>query len=177
MRSLLLAGAISIGAFALPASATTVNFNFLSESLPVATGQFTYADGASGVLGYGDLTSFTLTIGAVSTFTLADVQALTDFVWFAYDTAGNSFVANSSGSCGFAGCAFFPTLSATSNDGASGFFFSSIEAGIFQDFTAGAAGSFDSIALIPVPEPGTLALLGAGLLGLGAIRRRATRAG
>ena len=49
--------------------------------------------------------------------------------------------------------------------------------------TTGAQGNFDNVRLsdslsvaTEIPEPFTLALLGAGLLGLGALRRRAARA-
>src|SRR4051812_20689201 len=72
--SLLMAGA---------ASATTKVFEYDSGGSPVATGSFSYATGATGVLGYGDLTAFSVTVSG-QTYSLADVAPLTDYVHFAY---------------------------------------------------------------------------------------------
>src|ERR1700734_1299355 len=89
------AGVLMCGA----ASATTGDFAYDLGGVPQATGSFSYATGATGVLGYTDLTSFDLDVSGVN-YTLADVLPLTDYVWFAYDTSTNSFDVNSNG-CGF----------------------------------------------------------------------------
>jgi len=151
---------------ATAAGATTRSFVYSDTGSPVASGYFSYPTGETGVLHYGDLTDFSITVAGV-TYTLADVLLLTDYVWFAYDTAANAFNV-APDSCGFDGCGFYPSLSAIDSAGASGFFFTSAAAKQGLEYSTATYVSFDAIAIAPsVPEPGTWALLSAGFAGLG----------
>jgi len=135
----------------------------------MASGSFSYANSASGLLGYGDLTDFSVTVNA-RTYTLADVGGFTDYLWFGYDTTSNTF--NTSGSlCGFGGCGFYASLSAINSVGNSGFFFT-FAPGTFAEYENFQVMSFDSIRLTQIPEPGSMALLGVALLGLALARRQ-----
>src|SRR5215472_12693882 len=97
------------------AMATTKVFDYDLGGTPVATGTFSYATGATGVLGYGDLTAFSVTLFG-DTYTLADALGATDYVHFAYDTSANDFVTDPN-SCGFSGCGFMSSLSAINSTG------------------------------------------------------------
>jgi len=157
---------------ATAASATTKVFEYDAGATPVATGSFSYADGSTGVLGYGDLSAFSVTIGA-DTYTLSDVAGFTDYVHLAYDTAANTFVTGTN-LCGFAGCGFNASLSAINSSGNSGFFFEPAP-GQFADYANFTPTSFSTFAISSgTPEPATWAMMLIGFGGLG-VTMRATR--
>lgn len=160
-------------ALATAAGATTRNFVYSDAGAPVATGFFSYPTGETGVLGYGDLTDFSITVAGV-TYTLADVLPLTDYVWFAYDTAAKAFDV-APDSCGYYGCGFNPTLSAINADGNFGFFFTTAP-GLGVEYSTASYVSFDTAPV--VPEPATWAMLGVGfawLAFMARMRRRSAR--
>ena len=68
----------------------------------------------------------------------------------------------------FAAAAWAVPLTATGSSG-------SLEATTKVRFQYGASFSETSILATPVPEPVTMAMIGAGLIGLGILRRRAVR--
>jgi hypothetical protein len=176
MKFKLLGGCVVSAAFvALSAHATTKVFDYSDAGSTIATGSFSYASGDTGVLGYGDLTAFSVTV-AGGTFDLAEVDTLTDYVYFGYDTAGNDFV-TASDSCGYLGCGFQPSLSAINSSGTYGFYFSPAP-GVYGNYSVGTGGFFDTIAISNggVPEPATWALMLMGFGGLGtAVRSRRKR--
>ena len=149
-----------------PAVATTVDFAYLNGSDSVAAGSFSYATGAAGVLNYGDLTAFDLSISGV-TYRLADVQALTEYVYFGYDTAANTFVTSPllSGPAG----SFTGSLSALNATFNHGFFFAHVPTGEFTEFSIPVTKFFTSVTFVvadPLPEPATWTMM---VFGLGAI--------
>jgi hypothetical protein len=170
-RTLIALSALTLAVTA--ANATTKSFEYLASGSPVATGSFSYTTGDTGVLGYGDLTAFSVTISG-DTYDLAEVLPLTDYVWFAYDTASNSFVTNTN-TCGFSGCGFASSLSAINSSGTYGFFFNPAP-GSYMDYQTGVTGSFDSIVISnSVPEPSTWAMMLVGFAGLGFASYRTSR--
>jgi hypothetical protein len=154
-----------------PAVATTVDFAYLNGSTSVATGSFSYADGASGVLNYGDLTTFAVSTNGV-TYRLADVQALTQYVYFGYDTAANTFVTSPllTGSAG----SFTGSLSALNANLTSGFFFAPLPTGEFTEFSLPVSKFFTSVSFVvaaPLPEPATWMVMMLGLATIGGVMR------
>jgi hypothetical protein len=161
---------------AAAAKADTVNFTYSDQGVDQATGEFTYANGATGVLGYGDLTSFSLTVAGV-TYDLADVLPLTDYVHFAYDTGANVFLTDPN-TCGFDGCGFPSSLSAINSNGTYGFFFDPVP-GAYSEYSAPAYNvAIDSLTLTHVagaPEPAAWALMLMGFGSAGALLRAQRR--
>jgi hypothetical protein len=168
----LAAAALAAGVFAnAAANATTIDFSYNASGVPVATGSFTYPTGLTGVLGYGDLTAFSVTL-AGETYTLADALSLTQYVYFAYDTAAHDFVTNTD-ACGSAGCGYGESLGAINDTYSFGYFFNGVPGG-YLEYQTYNGNSFDSLTFSSgTPEPATwmMMLLGAGLVG-GAVRRR-----
>jgi len=170
---------ITAGALALiagSANAASKTFEYDLGGTPQATGTFSYATGATGVLGYGDLTSFSVTVSG-QTYTLTDVAGLTDYIHFAYDTAANSFVVDTN-SCGFAGCGFQSSLSAINSSGTFGFFFTGAP-GAFQEYQTQIGGSFDSIKISDagsVPELTSWAMMLGGFGAIGSAMRSRRKA-
>lgn len=167
-----LTAASAIALCATAVKATTLDFTYYEGATPVATGSFSYTTGLTGVLSFADLSSFNVTLEGV-TYDLAEVDTLTDYVWFAYDTATNSFDTNTN-ACGFAGCGFQESLGAVNSSGTDGFFFNPAP-GAFTEYSSGLGiQSFDSI-VIGTPEPATWALMLGGFAGLGAALRSRRR--
>lgn len=163
----LLASAALAGSLlaASAASATTKDFVYSDAGSTVATGSFSYATGDTGVLNYGDLTAFSLTVAGV-TYDLAEVDTLTDYVHFAYNTATNVFETDTN-SCGFDGCGFQSSLSAINSVGTFGFFFNPVP-GEYTEYSTDTVGSIDTITITGVPEPATWAMMLFGVAAVGA---------
>jgi hypothetical protein len=153
---------------ALSAHATTKDFTYSYLGSTVATGSFSYATGDTGVLTYSDLTAFSVTVAGV-TYDLADVDALTDYVYFGYDTSSNDFV-TSGDLCGYGGCGLVFSLSASNDGGTDGFEFNNVP-GYYVEYSTGNFGMIDTITITGVPEPASWALMLVGLGGLGAALR------
>jgi len=163
-----LAGAVLLSLSAAPtAHATTVDFSFRLGGSPVAEGSFSYADGATGVLGYADLSSFFVQFDAPQdiagiTYDLTYASSAA-FSYFAYDTSRNSFVGNPI----IIGSQTFDELLTGSPDlQISGFFFTDIDpsagVGSYTEYSQPDGGTFDAVTYSVVPGP----IAGAGLPGL-----------
>ena len=161
---------------ATAASATTKLVLFEDGSTPVATGSFSYADGATGVLGYTDLTAFSITLVG-KTYSLADVLALTDYIHFAYDTSANTFDVDPN-SCGFDGCGYASELSAINSNGTFGFFFDDVSSGApeYAEYQTGTFAPYTAFSIFAAPEPASWALMIVGIGGLGAVARSRRKA-
>jgi PEP-CTERM motif-containing protein len=168
---------LSMG-FASQVNAATVEYSYSNGSTVVAEGFFSYADGSTGVLGYGDLTDFSITIiPTSSTFDLAfaiDPSRDNSYRHFAYDLAAGQFNSRTFGGLEFLLGAFIsneegfvvqkslngaPLLKVMSTLGYQAF--------DYDRFT------IDHVSAVPLPAAFPLFLAALGGLGFVARRRKA----
>jgi hypothetical protein len=151
------------------ARATTIDFTISKGVTTEATGSFSYTTSSTN-LTYGDLTAFTLTILPSANYGLGFVQGSTNYNYFDFDTATDTFVpGDASGTYGVLGPFL---LAAVSSDFSSGFDFFSAPRNDFSEFTQGIYDvPYDAVSVTTalgddvssVPEPSSLPMLLAGL--------------
>jgi len=175
------AGLIVAALTASSASATTIDFTFENAGTDVATGSFSYTS-ANPVLSFADLDTFDIQIGT-SHYDLNFVESFPfdENAYFQFNVGSQSFdhapqpglfgldttLVSMSG--GFDGFIFvYDPDNRYFSDNASGVFHSPWTDVVFQQEV--------TVGDTPVPEPVTIAVLGAGLAGSVAMRRRKKKA-
>ena len=170
MKKLILAAIAVASVSSAPAQAADFIFCYEAAGSCVATGSFSFSDGKSGELGFDDLSSFSVSLFGQS-YNLADALGLTNYQYFAYDTASNAFLTRTlNGTQG----TFSSSLSALNDAADEGFFFNGAP-GSYTEYSTSQQGTFDSISIsavsAAVPEPATWALLMIGFAAMGSAVR------
>jgi hypothetical protein len=169
-----------------PANAATLTEGFTfsdSSNTVIASGSFSYASTATGVIGYSDLTAFSINMFGQSydlSFVNSFVGNLDAYVYFGFDLGSKSFVPQAV--YGYAG--FYSTILAA-GDGFSGFFVSPLPGqvdpantgadGQIAEYSTQRAANASQVQVNAIPEPSTWAMMIAGFLGMAAValtRRR-----
>jgi len=170
-----------------PANAATLTEGFTfsdSSNTVIASGSFSYASTATGVIGYSDLTAFSINMFGqsydLSFVNNSFVGNLDAYVYFGFDLGPKSFVPQAVG--GYAG--LYSTILAA-GDGFIGFFVSPLPGqgdpagtgadGQIAEYSTQQAANATQVQVNAIPEPSTWAMMIAGFLGLAGvalIRRR-----
>jgi hypothetical protein len=169
-----------------PANAATLTEGFTfsdSSNTVIASGSFSYASTATGVIGYSDLTAFSINMFGQSydlSFVNLFAGNLDAYVYFGFDLGSKSFVPQAVN--GYAG--FYSTILAA-GDGLTGFFVSPLPGqddpantgadGQIAKYGPSEAANASQVQVNAIPEPSTWAMMIAGFLGLASaalMRRR-----
>jgi hypothetical protein len=160
-------------------SASTISDSysfFNSSNNIVASGSFSYDSSHSGLLTYDDLNTFTITL-AGQTYDLGFVGSVSNYKYFGYDTASNSFIPTSvPGTFG----PFDGILAALNDDDTDGFFVTPLDSG--GEGVIGKYGTnareliWTSYSVAQTPIPAALPLFASALAGLGFAGWRRKRA-
>jgi hypothetical protein len=169
-----------------PANAATLTEGFTfsdSSNTVIASGSFSYASTATGVIGYSDLTAFSINLFGQS-YDLSFVNSLIGnsdaYLYFGFDLGSKSFVPQAVG--GYAG--LYSTILA-GGDGFIGFFVSPLPGqadpantgadGQIAEYSTEQAANAAQVQVNAIPEPSTWAMMIAGFLSLAGValmRRR-----
>jgi hypothetical protein len=148
----------------------TVNFSILDGAATVATGSLQYSSGGpTTITSFGGFTTFSITFDGTDTYTLSQLSALPAAdQWINFNTTTNTF--GSVADPNVYNIAFV----LYANNGGSVDFDVQGNPKVYTDAKIPIYdGAWTAIHTVdPVPEPITLGLFGAGLLGLGVTRRR-----
>lgn len=165
-----------------PANAATLTEGFTfsdSSNTVIASGSFSYASTATGVIGYSDLTAFSISLFG-KLYDLSFVNSLVGnpdaYIYFGFDLGSKSFVPQAVG--GYAG--LYSTILA-GGDGFVGFFVSPLPwqadpagtgaDGQIAEYTTEQAANASQVQVNAIPEPSTWAMMIAGFLGLAGLAR------